>query len=95
MNNKEYRVLRPIGFGGRQEKGTILSLSDADAQSLPADALQLLSQEAPAPEVEDLSQTPIANLKLAELKDLASKLGLDTSGTKADLSERITLSRVK
>ena len=91
--NKEYRVLRPIGFGGRRERGEIISLSDADAANLPIDAIQLLSQEAPAPKAEDLEAKPLEDLKLAELRALATKLGLATSGTKADLYERIKLAR--
>ena len=90
---KQYKVLRPIGYGGRRERGEVIDLSDEQAASLPPDAIQLLSTVAEPPKEVALEERPLETLKVTELRELASKLGLKTDGSKADLVERINLSR--
>lgn len=87
-SKKSYEVLKPIGFGGRREKGEILELTQAEAENFGADYVQEVGT---APKVSAGDETPIEKMKLAELREKAEKLGLDTEGSKADLVERITL----
>jgi len=91
---KEYKVLRPIGWNGRREKGAIIRLTEEEASAYSKD---LITPVVAVAEVVDnkvkLEDMPLEDLKFAELKQLAENLKLDTSGTKADLLERIKLSR--
>lgn len=41
---KKYKVLNPISFGGRIERGTIINLSDFDAQRFDKNDVVLLAE---------------------------------------------------
>jgi hypothetical protein len=93
-NRKEYKVLQPIGLSGRREKGEIVKLTDEEAAAFSPALIELITpvEETEADEI-PLADRPLDTLKFAELKELAIQLGLETSGSKADLLERITLAR--
>lgn len=76
--------------GDRVEKGTVIELSVEDAARLdPADITP--AEEVIEEVIEAPAEAPLEDLSLAELKDRAKALGLSTSGSKADLQERIAL----
>lgn len=86
---KKYEVLKPIGFGGRREKGEILDLSKAEADNFGAEYVKEVgASEAIKKTVE---KKPVDKMTLKELQAFAKELELDTAGSKADLVERITL----
>lgn len=78
--------------GDRVEKGTQIELSAEEAARFDnGKDITLVSDietEAPAPE---LASVPLSEMTFSQLKDRAKELGLSTSGSKADLQERITL----
>ena len=86
---KTYEVLKPIGYGGRQEKGTVLSMPVADAEAIGTEYL-VESQEAPTKKASS-PKKEVSKMSIAELRAYAEELELDTDGSKADLVERITL----
>lgn len=91
---KQYKVLRPIGFSGRQERGTVVSMTDDEARAFgPEFVVPFVAGEevADAPAKPTVETEDLSALKVAELREMAEGLGLDTDGTKADLVERITL----
>lgn len=88
-----YKVLRPIGFNGRQEKNTIVSMTEDEAAAFGSQYVVLDKPAEPKVAEVPLDNRPLETLKVAELKELALKLGLDAEGTKAELFDRITLSR--
>lgn len=87
---KKYEVLKPIGYGGRHEKGAILTMPVTDAEGIGAEYLKEVTSEGVA-EKPTVSKKPVSKMSVAELRAYAGELGLDTEGSKADLAERITL----
>lgn len=80
--------------GARIEKGGVVDISPELAASIGTDYLvSAESATKPAEEVvvDDSTPKSLEDLSLAELKEEAKKLDLVTSGTKADLVERIKL----
>lgn len=94
MTTQNYKVLKPIGWNGRREKGEVVKLTDEEASAYSSEYIELVTPVV-VKEVEEiaLENKPLETLKFAELKELAVKLGLDANGSKADLLERITLAR--
>lgn len=93
----EYKVLQPIGWNGRREKGEVITLTEEEASSYSSDLITLVT---PAPVEEEENIVPLAErdintLKHAELKTLAAELGLEATGTKADLVDKINLFRAE
>lgn len=85
---KQYKVLTPIGFGGRREQGEIIEMSDEDA---------LNYAHCIAPAVEEVKievvEIALSEMSKANLVEKAGSLTLSTEGTKADLIERIRLAQ--
>lgn len=75
--------------GSRVDPGTILEMTSEDAFRLAGD----VSPYGGAPEVEEVvvDNTPIEEMSTDQLKAKAKELGLKATGSKADLTERITL----
>jgi len=90
MKNK-YKVLNPIAWGGRKERGEIVEMSDVEASNFPNNLLL----ESKAIEIEENKlnepRKDLSEMSKNELKEEAEKLGLSSEGSKADLLERITL----
>lgn len=86
------KVLKPIGYGGRIERGEIIEMSEDYVKSfgpeyvVPAESAE--AEEAGAG-VEETK--PLDEQTLSELRATAKSLNLSTAGTKADLVERIKL----
>lgn len=87
---KLYRVLNPIAHGGRVERGTEIELTDEQAANYGENYVELVTAKASAEEVE---AKPVEKMTVAELRIKAEELGLDATGSKADLVERITLAQ--
>ena len=85
-----YKVLKPIGYGGRIEKGEIVELPTEIAENFGSEYVELVSTETEK-EIEQETEQDITKLTLAQLRIKAEELKLSTTGTKADLIERITL----
>lgn len=85
----KYKILLPIAYGGRIEKGTVCELPEDVAKAygpeyvVPADTHDTVDVE--------LDETPVADMTLMQLRDKAEALGLSKGGSKTDLIERITL----
>lgn len=84
-----YKVLRPLGIDGRREKGEVVYLTADAAKAYSTEDLIPYTPEATPREA--AVEKDLSELSLAELKEKASKLGLKTGGSKADLVERIQL----
>jgi len=86
---RKYKTLCAIAYGGRIEKGSIVELPDDVAKAygreyvVPADDADEVDHVVENKSIDDMS--------LLELKSKAEELGLKTSGSKADLIERLTL----
>lgn len=88
---KQYKVLKPIGYGGRKEKGEILSLPEEVAKAIGSEFLEEVSSANTVKEEVVQEEKPLEKFSKAELEAKAEELGLDSTGSKADLLERITL----
>ena len=84
----KFKVQYPVAYGGRREKGEILELTEEQASRL-GDAVSPVESEVTAPE--EVEEKDLDEMSADELKEKAIELELPTSGTKADLIERITL----
>jgi len=91
---KKYKVLQPIGYGGRQEKGTILEIEESYAEAIGSDFVVEVGKDEVASS-EAGSETSVDEMSLAELKDKAKELKLPVGGSKADLIERIKLAQTE
>lgn len=87
---KKYKVLRPIAWGGRQERGTEVEMDDQEAANIGDTYLEEVGSVTP---VETPTDTPLEKMTVAQLKQLAASKELSTAGTKADLLERIQLAQ--
>jgi len=85
----KYKVLLPIAYGGRSEKGSVVEMSDDEAKAYGPDYVQPFTAHTTEDVLED--ETALADMSLIALKNKAKALGLSTGGGKADLIERITL----
>lgn len=86
-----YKVLNPIGYSGRVERGEVIEMADDVAANYGPEYVELFSTvEEKA--IEDDTETDVTKLTVAQLRIKAEEMGLATTGTKADLIERITLS---
>lgn len=85
-----YETKVPISFkGSRVEKGVQIELTPEDAERLRSDVQPVGGN---VDEVEEpAEEKALDEMSAAELKAKAEELGLASSGTKADLIERITL----
>lgn len=93
MSNPEklpYKVLRPLGISGRVERGQVVYLTSEQAKAYSVEDLVPYESEAEVARTGE-DERAIEDLSLAELKGKALELGLKTSGSKADLIERIKL----
>lgn len=83
----KYLVLHPIALDGRAERGEIVELTPSQAANFPG-RVELFSQtkkpEAPPAK-------PLDEMTKPELVEKARDMGLNVTGTKADLAERIRL----
>lgn len=76
--------------GDRIEKGTEIEIADELVASLdPADITPV--SDVPVASAEPVAPVSIEDMSAAQLKERAKELGLSTSGSKADLQERIAL----
>ena len=85
-----YKILNPIGFGGRIERGEIVELPDEVAENYGPDYVTLVVTETETEVVSD-TEGDLTKLTVAQLRIKAGEMGLTTTGTKADLIDRITL----
>lgn len=85
-----YKVLKPIAFGGRQEKGAVIDISEETANAIGDEYVVKLSEKEES-KVEVPEEKDLDDMSVAELREKAIKLDLAKSGTKADLIERIKL----
>lgn len=87
-----YRTNVALSFkGDRVAKGAQIELSEEEAKVFdPADITPVDSIPAPEPETV-LADIPLEEMSASELKERAKELNLSTSGSKADVLERITL----
>lgn len=76
--------------GVRFNKGAQIELTTEEATNYGA-SVSLVVEDAPQPEPEP--EKALEDMTAGELKELAASLELSTSGTKADLYERIKLHR--
>ena len=77
--------------GDRFEKGAEIELTAEEAAMFdPSDLVPAGSVAAPSAEV-PATDVSIEDMSLAQLKARAKELGLATTGSKADIQERITL----
>jgi len=88
-NTSSYEVLRPIAHGGRQEKGAVVQLTADEAANYGADYVKPFVAKAEV--VAEVTEKPVEKMTVAELRIKAEEMGLDTTGSKADLVERINL----
>lgn len=85
-----YKTLCPIShLGSRVERGEVLDLTDDQAFNYAQDVQLVVEQPEVAPDV--VEDIPLTDMTTEQLKEKATALGLKTSGSKADLVERITL----
>lgn len=86
----KYRTNCAISFkGDRVRPGTILEMDPKEATNYGTSVAPFEETPAPLPAPEE--EKAIDEMTVAELKEKAAALGLSTSGSKADLIERITL----
>ncbi len=86
----QYRTTCAISFkGDRVRPGTIVEMDAATAANYAGSVVPVDTTPAPDPAPEE--EKELAEMTAAELKEKAAALGLSTSGSKADLLERITL----
>lgn len=94
MSISKYKVLKPIGYGGRQEKGTIIDMDDDTAKAYGPEYVIAYKGSSAEDEATDVNtDKDIEEMSLAELKATAKAMGLPTAGSKADLQERIALAK--
>lgn len=86
-----FKTLRPLGISGRVEKGQVVYLTADEARGYSSQDLVPFQGEVETPAVEDVR--PLSELSLSELREKARGLGLQTSGSKADLVERLELAQ--
>lgn len=96
MSIKTYKVLLPIGFGGRQEKGAIVEMEESHAKAFGSEYLvEVKEGEMTTENTSDngtsVDETSLDEMSLSELKAKAKEMKLDATGSKADLRERITI----
>lgn len=88
------KVLKPIGYGGRVEKGEVIEMTEAYVASFgPEYVVPATSAEAEEADTTAGEEKPLKELSLSELREKAKSLDLSTAGTKADLIERIELAQ--
>lgn len=76
--------------GSRVERGTEVELSEKEAARYAQDLVPVAEAFEPEPEADE-EEVSLDDMTAIELKEKAGELGLSTSGTKADLIERISL----
>lgn len=89
---KLYTVLNPIGHSGRLERGATVELTDEEAINYGPEYVALVTASKAKVE-EVVEEVPLAKQTVAQLRITAEELGLETTGSKADLLERITLAQ--
>lgn len=89
MSKKEYKVLHPISHGGRVERGEVVTLTDEEATTKLA--LGLIAPVVAEEKESEEAEVEVSAMTLTQLRAKAKELGLDASGSKADLLERVTL----
>lgn len=85
----KYKILLPIAYGGRIEKGTVCELPEDVAKAYGPEYVVPADTHTTVDDVID--EKPLDQMTLIELKDKAKALNLSTGGSKTDLVERITL----
>jgi len=90
MSTKLYKVLKPIGYGGRQEKGAVIEIDEAYAKAIGSEYV-VEAGKGEVATTETVEEKAVEEMSLAELKAKAKALKLPATGSKADLIERINL----
>lgn len=85
-----YKTTCPLAIkGSRVEKGTEVELSKEELASIDPADITLVVDVVEVPEV--IVEVAIEEMDIDQLKAKAKTLGLKSTGSKADLIERITL----
>lgn len=85
-----YKTTCPLAIkGSRVEKGTEVELSEKELSSIDPADISPVVDEVVEPEV--IVEVAIEDMDIDQLKAKAKTLGLKSTGSKADLIERITL----
>lgn len=90
----KYKVLAPIFHGERIERGSIVELPCDVANAYGVDYVQLVGASVDE-ELVEVEVTPLADLSVADLRALAKERGVSSSGSKADILERLQLADVQ
>lgn len=86
-----YKTICPITFmGDRVEAGGLVETTPEDAARYGGDLVPADPVTVETPD-EEPEPVPVDQMTVVQLKDRAKELGLSTSGSKADLVERIKL----
>ncbi len=86
----KYKILFPIAYGGRIEKGSVVELPDEIAKAYGPEYVQPVDGTIDT-DVNEEDEVALEDMTLIGLKNKAKALGLSTNGGKADLIERISL----
>lgn len=93
MSTKLYKVLKPIGYGGRQEVGALVEIDEQYAKAIGSEYVIEAEKGEVATAEAGTVESPVDGMSLSELKAKAKKLKLNATGSKADLIERIKLAQ--
>lgn len=89
---KAYKALCAIFAGQRYEKGETVFLTDDEAKAWGSDYVQPIVEKQEST-LEEQVETDLKKLSKDDLIEKCKELELPTNGSKADLIERITLSK--
>jgi glycerol-3-phosphate cytidylyltransferase-like family protein len=88
------KVLKPIGYGGRVEKGEVIEMTEDYVKSFGPDYVVLAdSAEADEAGATEGDAKELSDMTVGELREKAKSLDLPSGGSKADLIERIELAQ--
>lgn len=88
------KVLKPIGYGGRQEPGAIIDMTEGYVASFgPEYVVPANSAEAETADATTGEEKELSDMTVGELREKAKSLDLPSGGSKADLIERIELAK--
>ena len=81
---KQYKVIQPIGFGGRREIGEVLELTDEEANALGSDSIQPYTPEA---DQQDSNQVDQGSGEYKEDEEAAPESGPVTTGESSEQAD--------
>jgi hypothetical protein len=99
----QYRILKPVGYSGRREKGEIVEAPEGTFSPDEAEIVKdnPIEEQSAAPvsqggdenaeAQQPAGDTPIEEQSVDQLKESAKARGLPISGSKAELVDRINL----